>query len=79
MDIVNKKRVPGGHGNAASEYSDIISRAESWARGADTATQDIDAEKTEEDNAFGVPNKTPVVYEKSDTHPARGGRTDGVK
>lgn len=78
MDIVGKKRVPGGHGNAAAEYSDIVSRACSWQRGADTSTQDIGAEKIEEDLRFGTPNGRKVNFDKDGNAPA-GGRTDGVQ
>ena len=56
MDIVNKRRVTGGNGNAASDRSDILSRACSWAYGADADCEAIDAEKMEEDKAFGIPN-----------------------
>jgi hypothetical protein len=75
MDIVDKRRVKGGNGNAAAEYSDIISRACSWQRGADAACQDIDAEKMEEDSAFGIPNHS--ASENGKGLP-KGGRTDGV-
>jgi hypothetical protein len=79
MDIVNKRRVKDANGNAAAEYSDIISRACSWQRGADCAWQDIDAESQEEDKAFGVPNNTVPVHERASEHTKRGGRTDGVE
>ncbi len=75
VDIVNKRRVTGGHGNAAAEYSDIVTRACSWQRGADAAQQDIEAESQEEDLAFGVPHRKAINY---DQHPKPGGRTDGV-
>lgn len=79
MDIVRKRRVADGNGNAAAEYSDIVSRACSWSRGADTAVQDIDAEKMEEDKAFGVPHPNPQSYERDPNLTPKGGRTDGVK
>jgi hypothetical protein len=79
MDIVKKRRVVGGHGNEAAEYSDIISRACSWSRGADASAQDIDAEKTEEDKAFGGVHPNTVDYELDGSHTPKGGRTDGVK
>jgi len=68
MDIKNKRRdvpeVEGnypasgkkGHGSAASDNNigwDL--RASSWARGADTDYQAIDAEKRENDLKYGVP------------------------
>ena len=79
MDIIRKRRVKDGHGNAGAEYSDIISRAQSWSRGADVSAQDIDAEKREEDLAFGVPHSSTVDYELDGSHTPKGGRTDGVK
>lgn len=79
MDIIRKRRVANGNGNAGAEYSDIISRAGSWQRGADVATQDIDSEKQEEDLAFGVPNPKAVTYEQDASNTPKGGRTDGVK
>lgn len=79
MDIVKKQRVPFNQGNAASEYSDIISRAQSWSRGVDTATEDIDAEKREEDLKFGVPHGRAIPHERDTSVVPKGGRTDGVK
>lgn len=79
MDIVKKRRVVDGHGNEAAEYSDIVSRAQSWSRGADCSSQDIDAEKREEDLAFGIPHRTTAEYELDDSHTPKGGRSDGVK
>lgn len=79
MDIINKRRVKDGHGNAGAEYSDIISRACSWSRGADVSAQDIDDEKREEDLAFGIPHSSTVEYELDDSHTPEGGRTNGVK
>lgn len=79
MDIVSKRRVKDGHGNAGAEYSDIVSRACSWSRGADVSAQDIDAEKREEDLAFGGTHTATVEYELDDSHVPKGGRTDGVK
>lgn len=79
MDIVKKRRVVDGNGNAAAEYSDIISRACSWQRGADASCQDIDAECMEEDQAFGVPNKIAANNSPDEDHTPHGGRTDGVK
>jgi len=79
MDIIRKRRGLGGHGNAAAEYSDIISRAQSWSRGADTAWQDIDDEKREEDLAFGIPHSETIDSALSGSRTPKGGRTDGVK
>ena len=79
MDIVKKQRVPNNQGNAAAEYSDIISRACSWQRGVDTATEDIDAEKREEDLKFGIPHGGLIPHEKDTNVVPKGGRTDGVK
>ncbi len=56
MDIKGKRGVKGGQGNKAAEYSDIIARAGSWQYGMDSRTNDIEAEKREEDLAFGVPH-----------------------
>lgn len=78
MDIIRKRRVVDGHGNMAAEYSDIVSRACSWSRGADASAQAIDDEKREEDLAFGVPHPNTVEYELDDSHTPKGGRTDGV-
>ncbi len=78
MDIVNKRRVKGGNGNMAAEYSDVIARAQSWAVGADAATQDIEAESHEQDMAFSVQHPSRVNFE-TDENIKRGGRTDGVK
>lgn len=58
MDI--KRRVKGGQGNSAVESSDIISRACSWAYGADASVEDIDFENMEEDQEFGVENMRPT-------------------
>ena len=79
MDIIAKRRVKDGHGNSVAEYSDIVSRACSWQRGADAAAQDIDAEKMEEDLAFGIAHPNTVEYELDDSHTPKGGRTDGAK
>ena len=56
MDIVRKRGVKGGQGNAVSEYSDIIGRAGSWQYGNDARVNDVEDEKREEDLAFGTPN-----------------------
>ncbi len=56
MDIVQKRGIKGAQGNTASEYSDIVARAGSWQYGMDAQYGDIEAEKAEEDLAFGVPN-----------------------
>jgi hypothetical protein len=59
MDIVNKRRVTGGNGNAASDMSeDVLSRACSWQYGADASCEAIEAESAEEDKAFGTPNSS---------------------
>jgi VCBS repeat-containing protein len=57
MDIVQKRAVKGGNGNAGSEFSDIIARAGSWQYGADTSKDAIQGEAKEEDLKFGVPNE----------------------
>lgn len=57
MDIVNKRGVKGGQGNAAAGYSDIIARAGSWQYGNDASREAIEAEAKEEDLKFGVPNE----------------------
>jgi hypothetical protein len=56
MDIVQKRGIKGAQGNKASEYSDIVARAGSWQYGMDCQYVDVEAEKCEEDLAFGVPN-----------------------
>jgi hypothetical protein len=58
MDIVNKRGVKGGNGNAAAGYHDIVAAAGSWQYGADATPEAIDAESSEEDSAFGTPNST---------------------
>ena len=58
MDIVNKRGVKGGNGNAASGYRDIVAAAGSWQYGADATCEAIDAESTEENKAFGTPDST---------------------
>ena len=58
MDIVNKRGVKGGNGNAAAGFSDIIARAGSWQYGADASCDAIEAESAEENNAFGTPDST---------------------
>lgn len=54
MDIVDKRGVKGGQGNAAAGYSDFVARSGSWAYGADATAQDIEDESREEDLKFGV-------------------------
>ena len=66
MDIVRKRGVKGGQGNAVSEYSDIIGRAGSWQYGNDARVNDVEDEKREEDLAFGTP------HEKMDFDPKKG-------
>lgn len=56
MDIVRKRLVPGGQGNAVSGATDAVARAGSWQYGADARYIDYEAEKREEDLAFGTPN-----------------------
>lgn len=72
MDIKAKRWVPGGQGNAASEDNgDFVSRSSSWQMGAITKSQDIDAEKAEEDNKFGVPNLPGVDETDNDSSPEK--------
>ncbi len=67
MDIVNKRQVKGGNGNMASEFSDIVDRACSWAYGAAASCDAIEDESEEHDKAFGVPNRsTNEQYERED-------------
>jgi hypothetical protein len=56
MDIVNKRAVKGGNGNAASEIVDIVGNAGSWQYGAGASCEQIDAESMEENKAFGTPD-----------------------
>jgi hypothetical protein len=56
MDIVRKRGIKGSQGNEVSEYSDIIARAGSWQYGNDAQYLAIEAEKKEEDEAFGGMN-----------------------
>jgi hypothetical protein len=58
MDIKSKVGQKGSQGNAASEYSSFIQRSGSWQYGRDAIHNDIESEKAEEDNRFGVVNYT---------------------
>jgi|HubBroStandDraft_6_1064221.scaffolds.fasta_scaffold00605_15 hypothetical protein len=58
MDIVNKRQVKGGNGNAASDFHDIIEAAGSWQYGAAASVDAIEAESKEENLAFGTPDST---------------------
>lgn len=57
MDIVRKRAVKGGQGNAVSGAMDAVSRAVSWQYGADALYVDYEAEKKEEDLKFGGMNQ----------------------
>jgi hypothetical protein len=56
MDVVRKRGIKGSQGNAVAQYSDIVARAGSWQYGNDATYADTEAEKAEEDKAFGSPN-----------------------
>jgi hypothetical protein len=56
MDIVRKRAVKGGQGNAVSGYTDAVARAGSWQYGNDALYVDYEAEKKEEDLKFGGMN-----------------------
>lgn len=75
MDIVRKRGIKGGQGNATSECSDIIARAGSWQYGNDAIYHDTESEKKEEDLKFGVPNDYDGrAEEEHDPSGIRGGK-----
>jgi hypothetical protein len=70
MDIVRKRAVKGGQGNAVAGAIDAVARAGSWQYGADALYEDYEAEKKEEDLKFGTPNE--VVPSEEQYHDPSG-------
>jgi hypothetical protein len=72
MDIIRKRWVKNGNGNAASEDAgDYVSRSGSWQYGANVVSAAIDEESQEENLKFGVPDS-----ETRGTHMG-GGKDEG--
>src|ERR1700690_1127614 len=70
MDIVNKRAVKGGNGNASSQISDIVDRAGSWQYGSGTSMEATRAESKEENLAFGTPDGENALRNPADGNPS---------